>query len=230
MSLNVDNLYKYIVLAISILCITLIIFNHNNRNNDRIEYEDFLLSEYKNIPVYTKEELDEIPEPEHPHMGAFQNLFETLDPELGYVPSERLINAYNYKNEISSSNRQRTVEWNNIQSNMGGRTRTLMYDPNDTNGNKVWAAGVSGGFWYNNDISDINSSWIPVNDFWDNLSVSKIIYDPNNPNIFYVSTGEANTAIITYRESSARGVGIWKTIVFVLGKLNCLLRDGPQTT
>jgi len=212
MSQNVDKLQKYIVFIVSILCITLIIFNYNSKNKARIEYENFLMSKYDNIPIYTKEELDEIPEPEHPHLGSFQNLFETLDPELGYVPSERLIDAYAYKKDISTNDRERSVAWSNIQSNMGGRTRTLMYDPNDLSGNKVWAAGVSGGLWYNNDISNINSPWVPVNDFWDNLSVSKIIYDPNNTNIFYVSTGEANTAIITYRESSARGVGIWKTL------------------
>ena len=69
---------------------------------------------------------------------------------------------------------------------MGGRTRALMYDPNDTSGNKVWAGSVSGGLWYNNNINDENSQWVSVNDFWDNLSVSVITYDPNNSNIFYV--------------------------------------------
>ena len=95
---------------------------------------------------------------------------------------------------------------------MGGRTRTLMFDTNDSNATKVWAASVSGGLWYNDNIEDSNSLWQSVNDFWDNLSVSQITYDPNNTQIFYVSTGEANTAIITYRESSSRGVGLWKSV------------------
>ena len=68
------------------------------------------------------------------------------------------------------------------------------------------------GLWYNNNINDENSQWVSVNDFWDNLSVSVITYDPNNSNIFYVGTGEANTATITYRESSSKGVGVWKSI------------------
>ena len=45
----------------------------------------------------------------------------------------------------------------------------------------------------------------------DNLSVSQIIYDPLDTETFYVATGEANTALITYRESSSRGIGIWKS-------------------
>ena len=38
---------------------------------------------------------------------------------------------------------------------MGGRTRTLMFDPNDPNNKKVWAAGVTGGLWFNMDITNI---------------------------------------------------------------------------
>ena len=30
--------------------------------------------------------------------------------------------------------------------------------------------------------------------------------------VFYVSTGEANTALMTYRESSSRGIGIWRSL------------------
>ena len=41
---------------------------------------------------------------------------------------------------------------------MGGRTRTLMFDPNDPTFSKVWAAGVSGGLWYNDNINDYNGS------------------------------------------------------------------------
>ena len=42
-------------------------------------------------------------------------------------------------------------------NNVGGRTRAIMFDPNDNaNGyKKVWAGGVSGGLWYNNDITVI---------------------------------------------------------------------------
>ena len=211
MSLNASKLYSYIIFIAVILTITLIIIN--NKKSQRFQYELFLLNQYKAIPSYSEKELENIPKPEHPHIAIFQNNFMTLDPELGYVPSDRLNDAFIRTRQIQDNNLQaRQVNWNNIPSNMGGRTRTLMFDPNDDNGVKVWAAGVSGGLWYNNNIEDINSVWQPVNDFWDNLSVSKIIHDPNNSEIYYVATGEANTAIITYRESSARGVGIWRSL------------------
>ena len=182
-------------------------------DNKRDKYESFLLSKYQTIPNHTKEELENIPKPEHPHLATFQNFFMSLDPALGYVPSERLHRAFNetrnIQREMSDS---RSIDWESIPSNMGGRTRAIMFDPNDPSNNKVWAAGVTGGLWYNNDISNIDSRWVAVNDFWDNLSVSQIIYDPLDTETFYVATGEANTALITYRESSSRGIGIWKSI------------------
>ncbi len=87
---------------------------------------------------------------------------------------------------------------------VGGRVRGIMFDPNDPTGKKVWAGGVSGGLWYNNDISDPNSEWSLVDSFWANTSISCIVSDPNDPRIFYVGTGEVETGDIS-------GLGIWKT-------------------
>ncbi len=100
------------------------------------------------------------------------------------------------------------MNWENTASNMGGRTRSFVFDPNDTNNKKAWAGGVTGGLWFNNDVTDINSPWVNIDDLWDNLIVTSISFDPNDTNIMYVGTGEANTAIITYRESSGRGIGL----------------------
>lgn len=88
---------------------------------------------------------------------------------------------------------------------IGGRVRGIMFDPNDATGKKVWAGGVSGGLWYNNDITNANSEWTLVDGFWATTSVSCITSDPNNPLIFYVGTGEVETGDIS-------GLGIWKTI------------------
>ena len=47
-------------------------------------------------------------------------------------------------------------------NNIGGRTRVVFYDPNDVNGKRVFAGGVSGGLWVNDDITDASSSWTQV--------------------------------------------------------------------
>ncbi|MBV8328068.1 T9SS type A sorting domain-containing protein [Chryseobacterium sp.] len=87
---------------------------------------------------------------------------------------------------------------------VGGRTRAIMYDPNDPAGKRVFAGGVSGGLWVNQDPSVSTNEWTPLSTFWANTSVSSITYDPNNHQVFYVGTGEAPTA-------DAVGSGIWKT-------------------
>jgi photosystem II stability/assembly factor-like uncharacterized protein len=101
--------------------------------------------------------------------------------------------------------------WQEHGADMGGRTRMIMYDPNDATQKKVWAGGVTGGLWYNNNIQDSLSPWVPVGDFWPDLAIRCMAYDPNNPLIFYIGTGEAETALQTYRESSGLGDGIWRS-------------------
>jgi photosystem II stability/assembly factor-like uncharacterized protein len=88
--------------------------------------------------------------------------------------------------------------------NIGGRTRVLFYDPNDTSGKRVFAGGVSGGLWVNNDITDENSLWVQIG-IDENLSVSCYAIDPNDSNIWYVGTGES------YTNNDGTGNGLWKT-------------------
>lgn len=90
-------------------------------------------------------------------------------------------------------------------TNVGGRTRAIMFDPNDPTRETVFAGGVTGGLWKNTAISNAASTWTRVN-ISDNLNVSCLAYDPNNTNIFYVGTGESWTG------GDAGGDGVWKSI------------------
>ena len=78
---------NYVLYFLTISFLFLILIYSDNK---RDKYESFLLSKYQTIPNHTKEELENIPKPEHPHLATFQNFFMSLDPVLGYVPSERL--------------------------------------------------------------------------------------------------------------------------------------------
>jgi hypothetical protein len=90
-------------------------------------------------------------------------------------------------------------------TNVGGRTRAVMFDPNDITKETVYAGGVSGGLWKNTNISNANSTWIRIG-IPENLAVSTITYDPNNSNIFYVGTGES------YVGGDVNGDGVWKSV------------------
>ncbi|AUC82660.1 thrombospondin type 3 repeat-containing protein [Lacinutrix sp. Bg11-31] len=89
-------------------------------------------------------------------------------------------------------------------NNVGGRTRAIMFDPNDSTNETLFAGGVSGGLWKNTKISDANTTWTRV-DIPENLAVSCITFDPNNFNIFYVGTGES------YVNGDVNGDGVWKS-------------------
>lgn len=179
---------------------------------DREKLEQLIKGKTAMIPDYTPEELKNVPKMDQPDMAAIQDYFATLDPATGIVPKERLRLAYlETREKAGRSLLSDTLEWQGTSANMGGRTRAIMWDPNDASEKKVWAGGVTGGLWYRNDITNDQSQWQPVNDFWPSLNISCITFDPNNPTTFYLGTGEAQTALIIYRESSGVGDGIWKS-------------------
>ena len=151
---------------------------------------------------------------DHPNALAERDFEMMQQPDLGRIPFEKLPVAMQQTQQESLMSRNyQNLNWTQIPSDMGGRTKSICLDPNDANHHKLWAGAATGGLWVNNDISDINSVWLPVGDVWETLSVSSIVFDPNNTQVMYVGTGEYETAITNiYRESSGRGYGIWKSI------------------
>jgi len=89
-------------------------------------------------------------------------------------------------------------------TNVGGRTKGIMFDPNDNTDETVFSGGVSGGLYKNTNISDPNSLWTKIDGIPENIPVTNIVYDPNNTNTFYVGTGES------YAQRTA-GNGLWKS-------------------
>lgn len=90
-------------------------------------------------------------------------------------------------------------------NNVGGRTRGILFDPNDPSNNTVYAGGVSGGLWVNTNISSSSSQWSRVTGVPGNLSVTSISIDPNNSNIWYIGTGEQ------YTGGDVVGTGVYKS-------------------
>ena len=85
--------------------------------------------------------------------------------------------------------------------NIGGRIRSMVIHPTQTN--RMWVGSVGGGIWYS---SNSGVSWAPVNDFMSNLAVSTLAMDPTNPNVMYAGTGEG-----FYNVDGIRGAGIYKS-------------------
>jgi len=145
---------------------------------------------------------------DRPDLAAEQEFEMTKDPALGYPPVERKIAAFKEAKKLLARKNAKAIDnvsWDERgPNNVGGRTRALIFDPNDPSGKKVFAGTVAGGLWYNDDITDGDSEWQNINDFMANLSISTLAYDPNNTQVFYAGTGLGFTGRL-------RGSGIWKS-------------------
>jgi len=169
-------------------------------NGKQTNYSEFIKTEYNKLKSFDK-----------PDISGFRDFLMTQDPKLERVPLERLPLAFQSKKLSSQLKSTNSLNWSQTETTMGGRTRDLMYDPTDSTHKKVWACSVTGGLWYNTDVASNTTEWVPVSDNWTSMATTNICYDPNATSTFYVGTGEPETAIHIYRESSGRGFGIWKT-------------------
>ena len=156
-----------------------------------------------------------------PHLAAQQDFERTKDPKLGYVPRERLYQAYLYAeklrqapaNKKNPSNNNKTlaaisgITWTERgPNNVGGRTRAIMVDPNDGTYKTVFVGGADGGLWKTTDITAASPTWTPVNDLFGNMAITTIAYSPASTTTMYFGTGEG-----WFNIDGVRGDGIWKS-------------------
>jgi hypothetical protein len=178
------------------------------------------------FPIISFSQIREVSETPSGISRRLQHEIETTkDPNLGYVPKDRLLRAYQtreallnnpqgtraqlswtergpYKDVVGSSNGN-TRPGNGITS---GRIRAVWTDLADPTGNTVWTAGIDGGLWKTTDISVRPSNWTPINDFLGNLAIGSICQDPSDFNIMYFGTGEKAINI-----DAVRGTGVWQS-------------------
>jgi len=141
-----------------------------------------------------------------------EEFMRTYDPALGYVPKERMREALRQTRAMQKaiverrSSGELAPKFNERGPNdIGGRTRAIHVDRRDAEGKKVWVGSVSGGLYVTEDITVGQPIWKSVDDYLDNLSVSSIVQDFDDPNIMYMGTGEGYGGI-------ARGLGIFKSL------------------
>ncbi|HEY6301788.1 MAG TPA: hypothetical protein VIX14_01870 [Terriglobales bacterium] len=89
----------------------------------------------------------------------------------------------------------------------GGRTTALAIDPGCIPGNcRLYAAPAGGGVWRTNDALKAQPVWTYVSGSFGINAVSSVKLDPNNSNIVWAGTGEANVS-----SDSEAGVGLYKS-------------------
>lgn len=83
-------------------------------------------------------------------------------------------------------------------SNVGGRVRALAFDPRSSS--RLLAGTASGGLWI---TEDAGATWRANQDFLPNLSITALAFDPRNPDVAYLGTGEATQGLV--------GIGLFKS-------------------
>lgn len=201
------------ILLLALLSVFLIPHNDAPELSEKDKYRLFINNhEYSVREHLTPQQIKKLPKRDRPDLAWEQDFLATMDPSLGRPTPEALIPIYNQvsqmrKNLMTTPGASSSPWVERGPSNVSGRTRAIAFDPNDVTNKKVWAGGVTGGLWYNNDITNSSSQWVAVNDFWDNIAITAIAFDPTNSQIMYVGTGEGWGQTF----SGARGAGVWKS-------------------
>ena len=212
------NKIKYFLSLLVIFGIILIYnkYEHVDYDEVRKKHSEYLQnSPFKTTKNLNKQERKKI---ELPPNAYSERMFElSMNPYTGRTEPEKLFYLQKQLREMNDpQNRISGVpgEPNNDETkwiqrgpyNVGGRTKAMMWDPNDSTNETVFAGGISGGIFKNTNISNQNSPWVLVDESLpQNLAVSSITYDPNDTKTFYVGTGES------YTGGDALGNGLWKS-------------------
>ena len=205
-----------IFLSALLLIIISVYANHEyfSIEKKRTIHEEFLEnSPFKVSYSATKSERKKLKLPPNKYAEKMWEL--SMDPSKGRPSYEKLFELqfdlrkkrFNSEKQTSVPGESEEMKWiERGPGNVGGRTKGMMFDPNDSSSETAYAGGVSGGLFKNTNISNPESPWVHINKgIPDNIPVSNITYDPNNTNIFYVGTGES------YTGADSLGNGLWKS-------------------
>ncbi|MEZ4899623.1 MAG: hypothetical protein R2806_22450 [Saprospiraceae bacterium] len=131
----------------------------------------------------------------------------THDPATGDIPVQRLAKAQKILLQRTSGLSTRSAFWKPLgPADIGGRTRALLIDANDPTGNTVYAGSTSGGLFRSRAFKSPSNAWEKVSGIDENLSISAIVQDPNNPDLIYVGSGEGWGSA-----NDVRGAGVWRS-------------------
>ncbi|MEL7020976.1 MAG: hypothetical protein AAGK47_05170, partial [Bacteroidota bacterium] len=136
-----------------------------------------------------------------------QEFEKTKDPVLNRVPRERLKTALKVLKERQRSGEKAAIP--NIfwaergPDNVGGRTRGIWIDPNNTD--RVLSAGVGGGLFETTNFTSNSTTWTPQDDFFANLAITTIA-QVGNTDVLFFGTGEG-----WFNGGAVRGLGIWQS-------------------
>ena len=147
-----------------------------------------------------------------PDMFHEHDKLQRMDPRTGQVPADGYIKAYRYMQETwdldnPTDQSGYALQWEERgPGGIGGRTRAILWDPNDPTHKAFFAGGVGGGLWHTPDVTVTAPVWTNVSPLFANVAVTCIAHDPSTPTTLYYGTGEG-----WFNADAIRGAGVWKS-------------------
>lgn len=173
----------------------------------------FSISYYYNSSEFNSQ-LDESPKIDkktRADLANAQNFQMVVDPSTGTVPRERLWKTVEMLRMQEGARKKAAIAdvvWSERgPNNVGGRTRAIMFDPNDATKSRVFSAGVAGGLWVCDNIYATTPAWTAIDNFFDNLAITTLAFDPTDKDTMYFGTGEGYSNL-----DAVRGDGIWRSV------------------
>ena len=149
------------------------------------------------------------------HPDKFAEMFADIQGiTSGYEPpphNNKMIEFRRAQERAAKRGEIRQLNWvERGPGTVGGRTRAIVFDPEDPTLNTFYVGAVGGGVWRG--VRSIDSyglegiEWTPLTDHLPNLNVSALAMAESNPDIMYMGTGEGFNNL-----DAGGGVGIFKT-------------------
>ena len=154
----------------------------------------FYYPKKENYSQYKSEEKEERSENKETKKFAPSEWFYTQRAyPLDEIPVEKYFDAIGKKSTLIDRSSM-SVSWTPIgPTNIGGRVTCIVADPLNPN---IIIIGAAAGGIFKTTNGGVN--WTPKTDFAPALGMGSLEMDPNNSNIIYAGTGEANSATDCY--------------------------------
>ncbi len=131
--------------------------------------------------------------------------YEPRIDESGYVPAGARWDGFLQMRSLADENNEILRDqpiWTCLGPvNIAGRCQPIAIDP--SNHDRMLVGSASGGLW---ESTNAGASWEPVDDRLPSLAVGAVIFDPNDPSIVYMGTGEGNNSA-----DAVFGVGVLRS-------------------
>jgi len=183
--------YSFILIFVLSVLLSAIVFN-SNYNTDRNKYNSQI--ENKNDEKF------------YPYEWAYLKKtwpYLQADPRAYIDAIEQAKELHKQTTEDRLQKGVNVVAWEFLGPvNVGGRVVDIEFDPTDAN--IVYAGFSTGGVFKS---TDMGSTWFPIFDSLAVLTIGDIAVDPQNTDVIYVGTGEANGG-----HNNFPGGGVFKSV------------------